>query len=284
MPESPPNLALDAVVQSLIVANVGELVGELAELTCPDCGIKFMEFRAGGRLGCPQDYWVFATGLLPLLQRFHGATRHVGKVARSAAGADAAAPPADPAPRGHRPRRLRRGRAAARPAPPQGYPRMTLDDLTKSSGEWLRGTGPESDIVMCSRIRLARNLADFPFTNRASRSEKAEIEAHFNSAIAARQARAARTSTSTASRPLDRQFLVERQIISRELATSEGPRGVAISSPGKHRHHGQRGRPSARPVHALGLPAARGLGRGQPARRPARGATWPTPSAPSSAT
>ena len=53
LPESPPNLALDAVVESLIVANVGELVGELAELTCPDCGIKFMEFRAGGRLGCP---------------------------------------------------------------------------------------------------------------------------------------------------------------------------------------------------------------------------------------
>ena len=60
---------------------------------------------------------------------------------------------------------------------------MTLDDLTKSSGEWLRGTGPESDIVMCSRIRLARNLADFPFTNRASRSEKTEIEAHFRAAL-----------------------------------------------------------------------------------------------------
>ena len=49
---------------------------------------------------------------------------------------------------------------------------MTLDDLTKTSGEWLRGTGPESDIVMCSRIRLARNIADFPFSNRASRWHK----------------------------------------------------------------------------------------------------------------
>jgi len=75
LPESPPNLALDAVVQSLIVAHVGELVGELAELACPDCGIKFMEFRAEGRLGCPQDYRVFGRGLLPLLQRVHGATR-----------------------------------------------------------------------------------------------------------------------------------------------------------------------------------------------------------------
>jgi protein arginine kinase activator len=82
VPEEPPSLALDAVIQSLIVTNVGELVGELASLTCPDCGLKFMEFRARGRLGCPHDYRVFARGLLPLLGRAHGATRHVGKVAR----------------------------------------------------------------------------------------------------------------------------------------------------------------------------------------------------------
>lgn len=87
LPESPPNLALDAVVQSLIVTHVGELVGELADLACPDCGIKFMEFRAGGRLGCPQDYRVFGQGLLPLAQRIHGATRHVGKAARLRPGA-----------------------------------------------------------------------------------------------------------------------------------------------------------------------------------------------------
>ncbi len=87
LPDSPPNLALDAVVQSLIVANVGELAGELAEMVCPDCGIKYMEFRAGGRLGCPLDYWVFSKGLTTLIQRFHGATRHVGKVARRSDGA-----------------------------------------------------------------------------------------------------------------------------------------------------------------------------------------------------
>jgi protein arginine kinase activator len=82
LPEAPPALALDAVVQSLIVTHVGELVGELARLTCPECGLKFMEFRARGRLGCPNDYLVFARGLLPLLGHAHGATRHVGKRAR----------------------------------------------------------------------------------------------------------------------------------------------------------------------------------------------------------
>jgi protein arginine kinase len=105
---------------------------------------------------------------------------------------------------------------------------MTLDDLTKTSGEWLRGTGPESDIVMCSRIRLARNLADFPFSNRASRSEKAEIEAHFSSALAHARLDLSYIDVNGLS-TLDRLFLVERQIISRELASSEGPRGVAIS-------------------------------------------------------
>ena len=45
---------------------------------------------------------------------------------------------------------------------------MNLDSLSHASGEWLRGTGPESDIVISSRIRLARNLAAFPFTNRST--------------------------------------------------------------------------------------------------------------------
>ena len=76
-------LPLDKVVQGLILTHVGELVGELAGLTCPDCGLKFMEYRAQGRLGCPNDYQVFTLGLLPLLNRAHGATRHVGKVART---------------------------------------------------------------------------------------------------------------------------------------------------------------------------------------------------------
>lgn len=83
LPEKPPTLALDAVVQTLIIAHVGELVGEMADLTCPECRLKYMEFRARGRLGCPNDYQNFVRGLLPLIQRIHGATRHVGKVART---------------------------------------------------------------------------------------------------------------------------------------------------------------------------------------------------------
>ena len=61
---------------------------------------------------------------------------------------------------------------------------MDLDNLTHTSGEWLRGTGPESDIVISSRIRLARNVAAFPFTNRASAYQKAEIEGMLRDRVA----------------------------------------------------------------------------------------------------
>src|SRR5947199_6984132 len=103
---------------------------------------------------------------------------------------------------------------------------MNLEDLTRNSGEWLRGTGPESDIVMCSRIRLARNLADFPFTNRASRGEKSEIESNFKTALGSAKLDLSYFDVNSMS-SLDRQFLVERQLISRELAAGEGPRGVS---------------------------------------------------------
>jgi protein arginine kinase activator len=75
-------LNLPAILHTLIGQHVGPLTDELARLTCPVCGIKYMEFRAEGRLGCPNDYEVFRVGLEPLLQRIHRAGKHVGKVPR----------------------------------------------------------------------------------------------------------------------------------------------------------------------------------------------------------
>jgi len=107
---------------------------------------------------------------------------------------------------------------------------MNLDSLTTTTGEWLRGSGPESDIVISSRIRLARNLAAFPFTNRASAHQKAEIETLLRDRISKLEIEPRLVYENLSHRSaLDRQFLVERQLISRELATTEGPRGVAIS-------------------------------------------------------
>lgn len=73
-------LNLSAILQTVIGQHIGPMTDELARLTCPACGIKYMEFKAGGRLGCPHDYQVFQEALEPLLQRIHRAKRHVGKV------------------------------------------------------------------------------------------------------------------------------------------------------------------------------------------------------------
>jgi protein arginine kinase len=110
---------------------------------------------------------------------------------------------------------------------------MNLDDLASSSGEWLKGNGPESDIVISSRIRLARNLADFPFISRATDTDRAEIEKILHGRIdSLREAGKAPADSLylkvSELAEVDRQFLVERQLISREHADSEGARAVVI--------------------------------------------------------
>ena len=78
-------LNLSAILQTVIGQHIGPQTDELSRLTCPCCGIKYMEFKAEGRLGCPQDYEVFQEALEPLLMRIHRARRHVGKVPRHGA-------------------------------------------------------------------------------------------------------------------------------------------------------------------------------------------------------
>src|SRR3954454_3560844 len=53
---------------------------------------------------------------------------------------------------------------------------MKLSDLTNHAGEWLRGSGPMSDIVISSRIRLARNVSGHPFLAKATRHDRTGLE------------------------------------------------------------------------------------------------------------
>lgn len=110
---------------------------------------------------------------------------------------------------------------------------MNLDELAGACGEWLRGSGPESDIVISSRIRLARNLAEFPFVSRATDSDRAEIERILHGRIDSliKDGKIPADLCYVDVRELaevDRQFLVERQLISREHAEGEGARSVVF--------------------------------------------------------
>ncbi len=106
---------------------------------------------------------------------------------------------------------------------------LALERLAEGCGEWLRGVGPESDVVMSSRIRLARNLADFPFIRRCTDIDRANIESIVCERMKRQERLASLEYVSVAElEAVDRQFLVERQLISRELAEAEGARTVAI--------------------------------------------------------
>jgi protein arginine kinase activator len=63
-------------------APVEESVGGINPKPCEACGIKFVEFRNSGRLGCPHDYDHFRAELLPLLENIHGEIKHAGKTPR----------------------------------------------------------------------------------------------------------------------------------------------------------------------------------------------------------
>lgn len=106
---------------------------------------------------------------------------------------------------------------------------MDLNDLKLEPGEWLSGTGPESDIVISSRVRLARNVAGRPFLSRASAAERSDTEAFLRDSILQTKLRADIHYFSLPTmNTTDRQFLVERHLISREHAFGKGPRGVAL--------------------------------------------------------
>ena len=103
---------------------------------------------------------------------------------------------------------------------------MELNELTNTIGEWLRGSGPQADIVMSTRIRLARNLAEFPFISRASDQDRADIEKLLRDRVLKIHEESGEFQYLNVKDldQLDRQFLVERQLISREHAEAHGAR------------------------------------------------------------
>jgi len=106
---------------------------------------------------------------------------------------------------------------------------MKLSDLTSRAGEWLRGSGPMSEIVISSRIRLARNVNGFPFLSRCTKQQRSALEKRVRETILDSQVSPQTLYVDLEQSPeIDRQLLVERHLISKPHATAEGARGVAV--------------------------------------------------------
>jgi protein arginine kinase activator len=79
---SEPNQSLKKVAAGGKVAAEPATAADPNGKHCDACGLKFVEFRNAGRLGCPHDYDAFREELLPLLESIHGDVKHQGKTPR----------------------------------------------------------------------------------------------------------------------------------------------------------------------------------------------------------
>ncbi len=107
---------------------------------------------------------------------------------------------------------------------------MRPADLSHHVSQWFDGSGPGAEIVISSRIRLARNLAGYEFLTCLSRERQAQLLEELKETILSLDLgeKVFYVDVSESS-PLEQDLLVERHLISRRHAVGEGPRGAIIA-------------------------------------------------------
>lgn len=96
------------------------------------------------------------------------------------------------------------------------------------AGEWLQGRGNECDIAICTRARLARNVQGYRFSTRQTETEARELTDAIVKQLQGLDEPLVVVDLS-ALEDIERTVLVERHIISRELAQSKRARSVAVN-------------------------------------------------------
>ncbi len=89
---------------------------------------------------------------------------------------------------------------------------------------------PHSDVVMSCRVRLARNIAGFPFVNKASQPQCHELLNLVRPVLLSSEIAPGMIWVDLNQAPMrDRRLLFERHLISKHLAEADHRRAVAIS-------------------------------------------------------
>ena len=107
---------------------------------------------------------------------------------------------------------------------------MSIDDLINNTGQWLKGTGANANIIMSSRIRLARNIDSLPFPSRARKKELQDILTMAETAM--HEIPYFKDSIFLHINELDnvdKQFLVERHLMSQEHSSNPEGKGLVVS-------------------------------------------------------
>lgn len=89
--------------------------------------------------------------------------------------------------------------------------------------------GPEYDIAITSRIRLARNFADIPFSAKMSTKHQNELIQRMQEVISSDNAYKLMFADMTSMHPIDRISLMERHLISPDLAETKENCGAYIN-------------------------------------------------------
>ncbi len=109
---------------------------------------------------------------------------------------------------------------------------MSIDNLLdKPLNPWMKGGGPDGDIVLSSRIRLARNLEGVPFPGRADGKALASVAEAVRKTVGdlgAADKHVYMFVEMEKLTPLDRNVLVEKHIISPHHADDQGHRALVV--------------------------------------------------------
>jgi protein arginine kinase len=108
---------------------------------------------------------------------------------------------------------------------------MKLNDLLNNTSEWLKSTGPNSDIVISSRIRLARNLEKIAFPQWANKKQSEQVLNTVEEAIGKvdylKKTAIFRLADLDST---DKQFLIERHLMSYEHAQKSDYKAVIFDA------------------------------------------------------
>lgn len=185
---------------------------------CPKCHSRYSRLAS---LGCSECYTEFREKLVTDLRRIHGSTVHIGKKptqkVESGSGMHE-----------HRNAKRQYGGMASSLAS------TDLNSRLLAKAKWMQGDGPDCDVVISTRIRLARNISGYKFCSSAKESELKQVAATVEDALLS-----IREYTSSPLRnvsiarlehldTIDREFLIERHLISRDLAEKNGTGKVIV--------------------------------------------------------
>lgn len=106
---------------------------------------------------------------------------------------------------------------------------MRFSTLIRNPADWMKGSGPHSEIVMTSRVRLARNLRGYPFPGFSQERDRLEMLQQVRPAVESLpEMKDGFSEDYSQLSKIKKQVLVERHLISREHAARSSGCAVVV--------------------------------------------------------